>query len=237
MKYLFGIQPTGKIHIGNYLGGIEMALKLQKNNDVEFLIADQHALTTKTEKDVECLMLKTEEKLHAMGAKKVLFQKFEIHQKCWEIMCVTPVSELNKMTQWKIKGGGNAGLLIYPCLMAADIILSNPDVVIIGEDQVQHFEFYRDVCRRLKIEPCRIIMTKTPRIMSIKDPTKKMSKSLGDEHCLYLGEDNYSKIMKAPTDELGIKNLKLISAGLKINFSEKRCEESKKKIIAALAII
>lgn len=233
MKYLFGIQPTGKIHIGNYLGGIKDALELQKENEVEFMIAQFHALTTL---DMEGLTnIRTE--LEKLGAKKITTQHLNNLELMWIIQCKTPVSELQKMTQWKSKGKGNAGLLTYPCLMAADIILSGCDIVLIGEDQLQHFEFYRDTCKRLGLKPCFYKLSETPRIMSIKDPTKKMSKSLGDEHCLYLFEDNTKKIMKAPTTPDGIKNLKLIANGFGIEYDETNNKSSKEELINKLTFV
>ena len=137
----------------------------------------------------------------------------------------------------EIQRKGNAGLLTYPCLMAADIILANPDYVIVGEDQQQHMEFYRRTCKRLGIKKvAKTLLTETPRIMSIKDPTRKMSKSAGDEHCLYLGdhEANHKKIMKAPTTPAGIKNLKKIAKGLGIEYDPKKNKESKERLIKAL---
>jgi len=234
MKYLYGIQPTGKIHIGNYLGGIKEAIKLQEKHYVEFLIADYHALTTQKRSDVDVYMLKLEEDLYRLGAKKVIFQKPENCELAFEIMCITPMGEMKRMTQFKDKGGGNVGLFVYPCLMAADIILSKPDYVICGEDQTQHIEFYHKTCKRLKIKPAKIKLTKTSRIMSIKYPTKKMSKSLGDEHCIYLFDDNNKKIMKAPTTKEGVINLKQIAKGLGIRFFEKNNKKSKQRIIEAI---
>lgn len=222
MKFLFGIQPTGKIHLGNYLGGLKLAME----KDAEILIAQYHALTTLDEvPDVRMILEK-------LGLKNIKYQTSKNLELAWYIQCKTPVSELKRMTQWKDKGEGNVGLLTYPCLMAADIIISNPDYVMIGEDQLQHTEFYRKTCKRLGIEKiAKNLLTKTPRIMSIKDPTKKMSKSLGDEHCVYMGEDCTKKIMKAPTTPAGIKNLKQIAKGFGIEFDEKYCKESKEILI------
>jgi len=222
MRYLFGIQPTGKIHIGNYLGGLKLAIE----KEADIMVADYHALTAGAyDVDSFCIYL---EKIVGYP---IRLQDRHAPNLAWEIMCMTQVSELQRMIQWKEKKKGNAGLLTYPCLMAADIILSNCDAVIIGEDQTQHAEFYRQVCKRFKIKPCKFIYTKTPKIMSIKDPDKKMSKSLGDAHCLYLGEDNTRKIMKAPTTAKGIRNLKQIASGLGIKFDEKNCLKSKNMLI------
>ena len=226
MKYLYGIQPTGRLHIGNYLGGLKLAI--EKKADI--LIAELHSWTTGGVKE------DIFDQLWGLGAYPY-FQKVEVLVQAWDIQCKTPVSDLERMTQWKDKGKGNAGLLTYPCLMAADIILANPDYVIVGEDQQQHMEFYRRTCKRLGIKKvAKTLLTETPRIMSIKDPTRKMSKSAGDEHCLYLGdhEANRKKIMKAPTTPAGIKNLKQIAKGLGIEYDPKKNKESKERLIKAL---
>lgn len=225
-KFLYGIQPTGRIHLGNYLGGLKLAI--EKKADI--LIAEFHSWTTGGIKE------DIFDQLCDMGARPY-FQKIEALTLAWEIQCKTPVSDLKRMTQFKDKGEGNVGLFTYPCLMAADIILSDCDVVIVGEDQLQHMEFYRRTCKRLGIKKiAKTLLTKTPRIMSIKDPTKKMSKSLGDTHCLYLGdkEENQKKVMKAPTTPEGIKNLQEIAKGLGVDFDTKNLKESKERIINAL---
>lgn len=227
MRYLYGIQPTGRIHIGNYLGGLKLAI--EKKADI--LVATLHSYTTgKTDTEVLHATLKK------LGAKAVE-QDDETLYLFWEILCKTPMTDLKRMTQFKDKGEGNVGLFTYPCLMAADIILSNCDVVIVGQDQLQHMEFYRRTCKRIGIKKiAKTLLTKTPRIMSIKDPTKKMGKSLGDAHCLYLGdkEENRKKVMKAPTTPEGIKNLEEISNGLGVKFDTKNLKESKERIINAI---
>lgn len=239
MKYLYGIQPTGKIHIGNYLGGLKLAIEKKS----VILIAQHHAFTTISDGD--------EVKGHwglirsQLGKMDSLYKRtdFSINQTtenswlAWKIQCLTPMSDLKRMTQFKDKGEGNVGLFTYPCLMAADIILSGCDVVIVGEDQLQHMEFYRRTCKRLGIKKiAETLLTKTPRIMSIKDPSKKMSKSLGDEHCLYIGdhEANRKKIMKAPTNTSGLSNLRLIALGLRVEFEQPNMKETKERIIEAL---
>lgn len=226
-KYLFGIQPTGRIHIGNYLGGLKLAIE----KDADILIAEFHSWTTGGIKE------DIFDQLCDMGANPY-FQKLEALTQAWEIQCITPMSDLKRMTQFKDKGEGNVGLFTYPCLMAADIILSGADVVIVGEDQLQHMEFYRRTCKRLGIKKvAETLLTETPRIMSIKDPTKKMSKSLGDEHCLYLGDDNFKKVMGAPTTPDGIANLKQIATGLGVEYDETKNGESKRRIIEAMESI
>jgi len=181
-------------------------------------------------------MVETIEKL---GGKPVIQWDSSII-KAWEIQCKTPMSDLKRMTQFKDKGEGNVGLFTYPCLMAADIILSEADAVIVGEDQLQHMEFYRRTCKRLGISKvAETILTETPRIMSIKDPTRKMSKSAGDEHCLYLFDDdeNRKKIMKATTTPEGIENLRNIAIGFGVDFDERNMKETKEMIIEAITMI
>lgn len=228
MKSLYGIQPTGRVHLGNYLGGLKMALE---DPECEIMIATYHSWT----KSREYLPLAEMIQFFDSRGWKYTLQKEKALTLAWEIQCVTPMSDLKRMTQFKDKGEGNVGLFTYPCLMAADIILSDCDAVIVGEDQVQHMEFYRRTCKRLGIEKiAETVLTETPRIMSIKDPTKKMSKSLGDDHCLYLGDDNHKKVMGAPTTPEGISNLKQIAKGLGVKYDETKNGESKMKIIKAL---
>lgn len=227
MKYLYGIQPTGRIHIGNYLGGLRLAIE----KEADILVAHYHAMTSINKECVEFL-----DTLFTLYPSYRL-QDSNAPELAWEIQCLTPMSDLKRMTQFKDKGERNVGLFTYPCLMAADIILSDADVVIVGEDQLQHMEFYRRTCKRLGIKKiAKTLLTETPRIMSIKDPTKKMSKSLGDEHCLYLGdhEANRKKILKASTTPDGIKNLKLIAQGLGIEYDAKNNKQSKERLADAL---
>lgn len=230
MKYLYGIQPTGRIHIGNYLGGLKLAIE----KEAVIMIANLHSMTSPhTGRDI--LSMATE--LEMIGAENICVQDEEAMKLSWKIQCLTPMSDLKRMTQFKDKGEANVGLFTYPCLMAADIILADPDYVIVGGDQLQHMEFYYRTCKRLGIKKvAKTLITDTPRIMSIKDPTKKMSKSLGDAHCLYLGdhEENKKKVMKAPTTREGIANLKEIAKGLGVEFDESNMKETKKRIIKAL---
>ena len=212
-KYLFGIQPTGRIHLGNYLGGLKKAIELQENNEVEFLIANLHALTAKTNDEISENISILKEELKKLGVKTVKIQENQETRLAWEIMCSTPVAEMERMTQWKDKGKGNVGLLTYPCLMAADIILSNPDYVIVGEDQTQHMEFYRKTCKRLNIKQAQTLQTESPRIMSLTNPLKKMSKS-EEKGCLFMFDNNSKKIKKAVTTEEGRKNLENICKAL-----------------------
>jgi len=234
MKILYGIQPTGIIHLGNYLGGLRKAIELQKNNEVVFLIAQFHAMTACASKELlDSNSLALEDELYKLGAKEVGSQSSEATRLAYELMCRTSLSDLFRMTQYKDKKNKikNAGFLVYPCLMAADIIISGADCVLVGEDQLQHLELTRQLCRRMKFKIPETMLSETPRIMSIKDPTKKMSKSLGDEHCIYLDEDCTRKIMKAPTNSDGIRNLEQIARGLGVEYDAADNKNSKLRLI------
>ncbi|NTW30639.1 MAG: hypothetical protein HGA33_05140 [Candidatus Moranbacteria bacterium] len=234
MKLLYGIQPTGRIHIGNYLGGLRYAIE----QGATVMVATYHAMTT--QENPTFYPFADDVMKIGVTWSKVVEQSMDSLHLSWKIQCVTPISDLKRMTQFKEKGEGNVGLFTYPCLMAADIILSGADGVIVGEDQVQHMEFYRRTCKRLGIEKvAETILTDTPRIMSIKDPTRKMSKSAGDEHCLYLfdHEENRRKIMKAPTTPEGIENLRKIADGLGVIFDSDQLKETKERIADAIESI
>ncbi len=223
-----GIKPTGQLHIGNYLGAIKNWIKLQDKYQCFYFIADLHALTTKISR--EELNKQTREliiDLLALGIdpkKSVLFKQSDIighTDLAWIFDCLMPVAELERMTQFKDMsirqpGNINAGLLTYPALQAADILLYKGEVVPVGEDQLQHLELTRLAARKfnnrygkyfIEIEP---ILSPSPRLMSLNEPTKKMSKSLGAKSYIAL-RDNAStikqKIQKAITDDKGVQNL------------------------------
>src|SRR3989338_349790 len=225
MRILSGIQPTGQFHLGNYLGALKHWLKFQdRDNECFYTIVDLHALTTVH--DARTLRQNIRESKIAMLSiglnpeKSTLFAQSQVHahtQLGWIFTTLTPLGELERMTQYKEKAkqalknnGVNAGLLTYPTLMAADILLYNPDYVPVGEDQKQHLELARNIAEKFnktygqvfKI-PNTMIYKETARIMSLQDPAKKMSKSLGPQHYIGLFEDESSirdKIKKAVTD-------------------------------------
>jgi tryptophanyl-tRNA synthetase len=219
-KYLYGIQPTGRIHVGNYLGGLKLAIE----KDAEIMIADWHALTTSNSHDIFNSLID-------LGANSVVYQNKEALPLAWHIQCKTPMSDLERMTQFKSKGASNVGLFTYPCLMAADIILSKCDEVIVGEDQIQHMEFYRRTCKRMGVSKiAKTKLTETSRIMSLSNPEKKMSKS-EPKGCLYMNDKDYKKkIMKAVTNNKGRKNLENICKGLGGEIKESN-KELKEEII------
>ncbi len=217
-----GVQPTGKLHIGNYLGALKNFVDLQNSGKYQcyFFIADLHALTENPEpKNLNQNIPNLMADFLAAGLdskKSVIFQQSQIPahtELMWILNTITPMGELGRMTQFKDKGGSqrenaNAGLFDYPVLMAADILLYNTKCVPVGDDQDQHLEITRTLARKFNsifgktfIEP-QAVHTKTPRIMSLANPEKKMSKS-SPESCLFIddsAEKIKNKIKKAVTD-------------------------------------
>lgn len=229
MKTLFsGIQPTGNLHLGNYLGAIKNWVSLQDKYNCLYSIVDLHALTgnlkaTELKQNIFDLAVD----LLAVGIdpkKSILFVQSAVighTELAWIFNTLTPITELNRMTQFKDKSEEqknniNAGLLTYPVLQAADILLYKAEVVPIGEDQLQHLELTRLIARKFNnkyteyfkgVQPS---LSPIPRVMSLNNSTKKMSKSLGSASYISLRDDNKTvsqKIKKAVTDEAGIKNL------------------------------
>jgi len=226
-KLISGIKPTGKLHIGNYLGAIKKWIDLQDTYECFFFIADYHALTTEKNKD----FLKNKTKillidLISLGLnpkKSIIFKQSEIighTELSWIFNCLTPVSELERITQYKnlkIKEKSiNAGLLTYPTLQAADILLYKGEYIPVGEDQLQHLELTRIITRKFNnnyikyFKEIKPILSPTPKIMSLNNPDKKMSKSLGEASYIAIRDNAEAvakKIRKAVTNEKGIKNL------------------------------
>ena len=241
MRILSGIQPTGHIHLGNYLGALKHWIKLQnEGHECFYPIVDLHALTTVH--DAGILRPNIQEAQVAMLAlgfdpeKSVLFLQSQVSahtELAWILTCLTPVGDLERMTQYKEKSqqvskktahsesgraspskagreAVNAGLLTYPTLMAADILLYQADYVPVGEDQKQHLELARNIAEKFNKTygeifklPRAMIQKETARVMSLQDPSKKMSKSLGPQHYIGLFEDENSirdKIKRAVTD-------------------------------------
>ena len=208
MKIISGIQPSGELHIGNYLGAIKNWLKLQADskNECFFFIADYHSITEDyepKEKSKEILDLATDLLALGLGPKKsIVFQQSQIPvhtDLAWIFNTITPMGELSRMTQFKDKseqnkGNVNVGLFDYPVLMAADILIYKTEAVPVGEDQIQHLELARDLARRFNTkfgktfpEP-KSLLTETPRIMSLLDPLKKMSKSHGEKSYIAISD-------------------------------------------------
>jgi len=216
-----GIQPTGNLHIGNYLGAVKNWAELQNSGKELFIfIADLHSLTgAMTPEDRRQQTMTTAAELIAAGIdpkKTTLFIQSHVSEHAelaWIFNTVTPVAELYRMTQFKDKSAAqekniNTGLLTYPTLMAADILLYKVAQVPVGQDQVQHLELTKDIARWFNnrygecFPEVKPLLTATPKVMSLLEPTKKMSKSLGAGHVLELADEPdvvENKLKKAVT--------------------------------------
>ncbi|PIS17456.1 MAG: tryptophan--tRNA ligase [Candidatus Nealsonbacteria bacterium CG09_land_8_20_14_0_10_42_14] len=221
MRILSGIAPSGQIHIGNYLGAIKQWKELQEMGECIFFIADLHALTIPRDpKTFAGEMLQTATELLAAGLdpeKCIIFIQSQIKEHtelCWLLNTLTPIGELERMTQYKekskqFKQNINAGLLDYPVLQAADILLYQTDSVPVGKDQVQHLELTKTIARKFNQKygkafkvPEALTLETGAKIMALSNPKKKMSKS-SPETCLFLFDEPEiikKKIMSAVTD-------------------------------------
>ena len=266
-----GIQPSGKLHIGNYLGALKNFVDLQNSGKYQcyFFIADLHSITEKfdpKEKKEQTLNLTADFLAAGLDPKRstiFLQSRVPAHSElAWVLNTIASMGELERMTQFKDKSERqveniNAGLFDYPVLMAADILLYGTNVVPVGDDQLQHLELARTLARKFNsifgetfTEP-KDLLTKTPRVMSLKNPIKKMSKSQ-PESCLFIDDSPETireKLSRATTDsgseirynqetKPGISNLLDIYAaisGEEINkisneFSGKNYSEFKNKL-------
>lgn len=218
-----GIQPTGIIHFGNYFGAIHNWLSLQKEFECLFSIVDLHAMTVHQSPEEFSINIKTLSKLFIASGldpkTSIIFRQSAVHEHAelaWILNCITPLGELERMTQFKDKSAKNndninAGLLTYPILMAADILLYDTMVVPVGEDQVQHVELARTIARKFNnmygevfIEPKTMLNKEAARLRGLDDPEKKMSKSASSELNYIAMTDTpdmvVKKIKKAVTD-------------------------------------
>lgn len=221
-RVLSGVQPTGDIHVGNYVGAMMHFVELQDQHECYFCIVDLHALTVP--QDPVVLKNKTYELAGiylAIGLdpkRSTIFVQSQVSahaQLAWLLSCIAYFGELSRMTQFKDKSKGkenvSVGLFTYPALMAADILLYQADYVPVGNDQKQHLELTRDLAERFNnrfgktfVLPEPLIADVGARIMSLTDPTKKMSKSDEDEsgriNLLDRPDVVKKKIMRATTD-------------------------------------
>jgi tryptophanyl-tRNA synthetase len=218
-RVLSGIQPSGTIHIGNYFGAVENWVRLTQDYDCFFTIVDLHAITVDYDpKRLPARIWDAALDNMAAGldpAKCTIFIQSRVPEHtelCWLLTCVTPLGELSRMTQFKEKSerereNVTAGLLNYPILMAADILIYKAAAVPVGEDQIQHLEFTREVARRFNgrfgdyfPEPAPLI-GRGARVMGL-DGAAKMSKSL--DNFIGIGEEPeavWEKLRPAKTDE------------------------------------
>ena len=227
MKRVFsGVQPTGNIHIGNYLGALRQFVELQDENECIYCIVDMHSITVPQDpKELRKHILDVAALYMAVGIdpkKSIIFVQSDVSghaELSWILTCNSYTGELSRMTQFKDKSKGResapAGLFTYPILMAADILLYDTDIVPVGNDQKQHIELCRDIAIRVNntvkkntfVVPDGRFMKSGARIMALDDPTSKMSKSAENEHSRIslLDADNKIKksIMRATTDSDG----------------------------------
>ena len=281
-KIFSGVQPTGNLHLGNYLGAIKnfVTLNNEPENNCIFCVVDLHAITIKQDpKELKNNIRETVATFIASGIdpkKSIIFNQSRVAahaEAAWILSCVARMGWLNRMTQFKEKAGkdkekASIGLYSYPVLMAADILLYDATHVPVGDDQKQHLELCRDIAQKFNNDfeidnflqvPEPLIQKEFSRIMSLKDGSKKMSKSeLSDLSRINLTDDKdqiINKIKKAKTDtlpmpkilgemneRLEVKNLIGIYASLSNstleksieNFSGKNFSEFKQKLSEVL---
>ena len=230
-KIFSGVQPTGNLHLGNYIGAIRNFVDLQNEdqNECIYCVVDLHAITTKQDPIIlKKSIRETTAAFLASGLdhkKSIIFNQSLVKshsEGSWLLSCIARMGWLNRMTQFKEKAGkdkekASVGLYIYPILMAADILLYDTTHVPVGEDQKQHLELCRDIAQKFNLDfktsnffkiPEPLIKKNFSRIMSLKDGTKKMSKSDPSELSrINLNDEKDSiinKIKKAKTDSLPI---------------------------------
>ena len=235
-KIFSGVQPTGNLHLGNYLGAIKNFVKLSNENENQciFCVVDLHAITVKqVPEELKKNIRETVATFVASGIdpkKNIIFNQSRVSahsEAAWILSCVARMGWLNRMTQFKEKAGkdkekASVGLYSYPVLMAADILLYDATHVPVGDDQKQHLELCRDIAQKFNNDfksesflqvPEPLIQKEFSRIMSLKDGSKKMSKSeLSDLSRINLTDTKdeiINKIKKAKTDPLPMpKNVK-----------------------------
>lgn len=221
-----GIQPSGNLHLGNYLGAIKQFIELQNDNECIYCVVDMHAITVPQDpKALRNHILDLSALYIAVGLdpkKSILFVQSDVpgHAELnWILTCNSYTGELSRMTQFKSKShmqeSAPTGLFCYPILMAADILLYDTNIVPVGNDQKQHVELCRDIAKRVNntrketfVIPEGRFMKAGARIMALDDPAKKMSKSAANIHSTISLLDTSNKIkksiMKATTDSEGI---------------------------------
>ena len=232
-KIFSGVQPTGNLHLGNYLGAIKNFVDLNNdsNNECVFCVVDLHAITVKQNpKELKSNIRETVATFIASGIdpkRSIIFNQSGVPahaEGAWILSCIARMGWLNRMTQFKEKAGkdkekASIGLYSYPVLMAADILLYDATHVPVGDDQKQHLELCRDIAQKFNTDfemenflqvPEPLIQREFSRIMSLKDGSKKMSKSeLSDLSRINLKDDSdliINKIKKAKTDPLPMPN-------------------------------
>ncbi len=219
-KVFSGVQPTGNLHLGNYLGAIKNFVELQKKMECIYCIVDLHAITVfQNPGDLKKNLLETAAGFIACGLdfkKSIIFNQSSVSghaELAWILNCVSRIGWMNRMTQFKEKAGKNrenasVGLYVYPNLMAADILLYKATHVPVGDDQKQHLELARDIAQKFNNDfksknffpiPEPLIQKNLSRVMSLRDGNKKMSKS---------EESEFSRIELKDTEDEIIKKIK-----------------------------
>src|SRR3989338_10881201 len=222
MKIFSGIQPTNQLHIGNYLGAVKQWVELQEKYECIFCVVDLHALTIPY--DPQQLQEKIKETVVALIAvglnpeKAIIFVQSQVKEHTelgWILNTICPIGELERMTQYKdkskkFKENINVGLLDYPVLQTADVLIYKGEAVPVGKDQEQHIELMRSIAKKFNAkfgqtfkEPESMIAKEGAKIMSLIDPKKKMSKSDDAKGCIFLFDEPEAitkKIMSATTD-------------------------------------
>src|SRR5437899_11306121 len=221
-RVLSGMQPSGNLHIGNYLGALKNWVRIQYDYECTFCIVDLHAVTVyQKPEELRAKILEIAALFLAAGIdpkhSSIMVQSaVAAHAElAWMLTCVTPVGWLERMTQYKAKAAAQQtigdGLLQYPVLMAADILLYQAAIVPVGEDQAQHLELTRDIAQRFNslygetfVVPGTSLPAVGARVMGLDDPTQKMSKSTaGASHAVALlepPEQIRKTLMRATTD-------------------------------------
>ena len=214
-RILSGIQATGKLTLGNYLGAIDNWVKMQEEYDCYYMIANLHSLTVRNNpeelRDNTLRILATYIAAGLDPEENTIFIQSQVKEHAelgWILDCYTYMGELSRMTQFKDKSAKhadniNAGLFTYPALMAADILLYQADLVPVGEDQRQHLEITRDLAERFNklygetfVVPNAYVRKSSARIMGLQDPTSKMSKSATNLNDVIFLEDEPEVILK-----------------------------------------
>jgi len=262
MRVFSGIRPSGELHIGNYLGAVKQWIELQETHEGIYCVVDLHAVTTPYDKKIlkERIIDQAINYL-ALGLnpeKCILLIQSHVKEHAelaWLLSTITPLGELQRMTQFKEKSlkqkkNVNAGLLNYPVLMAADILLYQTEIVPVGEDQKQHVELTREIAKKFNSlfgETFKLPQAKLnengAKIMSLTDPLSKMSKTGSNQGCIDIFNETpetiKKKIMSAVTDtektikynknkKPGISNLLTIYSLFK-NISIKQAEKELEK--------
>ena len=258
-----GIQPSGELHLGNYLGAVHNWVAMQVGNDCVYCLVDYHAVTSRTGRESDMLQSPDQDSLATMSlrmagdliacgidpAKSILFVQSHVPEHTeltWIFSCIASYGDLQRMTQFKDKSAHSdyisVGLFTYPVLQAADILLYRAAKVPVGEDQLQHLELARRIGRRFNtlvgeefFPEVEPVLTAGKRIMSLADPEQKMSKSLGDKHYVGLMEapETVWKKVRSAITDTGDRGGRQLSPGVANLFELLRLGDAPADLVAA----